>query len=55
MKDLGKCAANEVVVEFIHLLFYNVRFRDYTQKTLELMFSGFLAGYEVGSITLPGN
>ena len=35
--------------QFIALLFYNLKYRLYTQQSIELMVSSFLCGYKLGS------
>ena len=40
---------NPKTLAFLNLLYYNFRFRDFTQRSLEMMVAGFFWGYKFGS------
>jgi hypothetical protein len=41
----NKCKGREYLSRFIALLFYNLKYRLYTQQSIELMISAFFCGY----------
>jgi hypothetical protein len=47
VSDLKICCKNDDYDKFFNLLFYNVKYRTYTKKTLELAFSAFASGYKI--------
>jgi len=42
----------DILNKFIHLLFYNIKYRPYTQQTLELMIEAFLCGCNCTRVAL---
>ena len=46
--NLDGCGNNYQTKRFYELLYYNLRFRDFTAKSLELAIEAFMFGISVG-------
>jgi hypothetical protein len=45
--NIKACQGDKVYIDFFNLLFYNLKYRTYTQSSLELMFDAFISGYKI--------